>query len=114
MNTDLTTAEMRARLELIKNEAVACKRVNMVHVFFQVDDAIEALDLAAAELARREREEMALNGAWRCSCCGELMEGLDGSWRWNGTVWQHSHGEAGHFDARNFSDSPVTNGGDNK
>ena len=57
MPDQLTTAEMRARLELMKSEAVAYKRVHMPHVFFQVDEAIEALDLAFEALARREREE---------------------------------------------------------
>lgn len=103
---DLTTAEMWARAEEL--------RKLMQQYRGDIDRFSCVLDLALEALARREREGMALNGAWRCSCCGELMEGVDGSWRWNGTVWQHSHGEAGHFDARNFSDSPVTDGEGNK
>lgn len=47
-------------------------------------------------------------GIWRCSCCGELRSSESGSaWRWNGQEWEHAHGQAGHFPARNFGNDEL-------
>ncbi len=40
-------------------------------------------------------------GTWHCSSCGKVLTNLtDGEWRWNGIAWEHSHGQAGHFEGR--------------
>src|SRR4051812_6810474 len=44
-----------------------------------------------------------LDHVWRCSCCGEMMPEFPTSdWRWNGTAWEHWHGQGGYFVARDF------------
>ena len=98
---ELTLAEMRERLDKAIEWHQPC-------YLDWLSRNSWILDLASEALARREREALKLNGAWRCSCCGELMEAGDSRWRWNGQAWEHSHGQAGHFEARDFS--PVTDG----
>ena len=104
----LTLAEMRERLEELRRDLEEGDKGHTGLVITSVAVLGPAVELASAELARREREALKLNGAWRCSCCGELMEAGDSRWRWNGQAWEHSHGQAGHFEARDFS--PVTDG----
>lgn len=50
-----------------------------------------------------------MGGVWRCEYCGDLLNSMDGRWRMAGDRWQHSHGQAGHIDARYFGPSGDTN-----
>lgn len=55
---------------------------------------------ALCKAAKAVRPESLASGAWRCEDCGELLNICNGQWRMAGDRWQHSHGQAGHIDAR--------------
>lgn len=66
-------------------------------------DAGECGDVGRAFNAARDALAPDMNlKAWRCSACGETAASMTSAWRWNGSVWQHTHADApqaGHFDA---------------
>lgn len=50
-------------------------------------------------------DEQPAKGVWRCESCGEMLDELSGKWRMAGDRWQHSHGQAGHIDAKYFGET---------
>lgn len=80
-------------------------------------------DLLVAEIARLagltepESQEEAkpanplFDHVWRCECCGEMADVIDGSFRMAGDRWQHSHPEAQtSFNCRDFGPKPEGEG----
>lgn len=55
---------------------------------------------AADDHYQRLMAHLADAANWRCMGCGEVANPSSGSWRWDGSAWQHHHGyPVGHVDA---------------
>lgn len=72
---------------------------------WQHSDTKRALDAARAESESPTPDMNQERGIWRCEACGEALPEscIDPDWRWAGDRWQHTHGQAGHIDARYFA-----------
>ena len=83
-------------------DATAHKRVAELEA--RIERMRPVCELAAL---REGAGDVAIAGAWRCSCCGELHDDAsDPSWRWNGNIWEHkcpgASPQCGHQPARYF------------
>ena len=61
--------------------------------------------LEHSEALAASQPENPMEGVWRCEDCGELLNVFNGQWRMAGDRWQHSHGQAGHIDAKYFGEA---------